>query len=128
MIARERLLHRAIDSLAALFMGTGTVSLVCLMVSNHWNMFFAMLFGMGTGLVVLIIVMLPFIPFSSFFELFTPGMIITMFLGMTTGMVEAKFDLDFSIMILVAVLFSGLIWLWIDRLNTKLSGEVPLGH
>ena len=121
-----KVLFKIVDYLSAVLMGTGTLFLVTLAVSKDWNMFFAMIVGMILGTVVLVITILLFFPVSSTFELFPPGMIITMFTGMSAAMAITMGDIDFRLMLITAVLFSILVQITIDLYNRKLKGDFPL--
>ncbi len=107
-------------------MGTGTLFLVSLVVSESWNMFLAMIMGMVLGIVVLLLTVLLFVSVSTAFELLPVGMIITMFTGMTAGMIITIVEIDFKLMLFAAIAFSLLAQFWIDLYNMKLKGDVPI--
>ena len=107
-------------------MGTGTLFLVSLVINESWNMFLAMIVGMVLGIVVLLLAVVLFVSVSTAFELFPVGMIITMFTGMTTGMVITIVEIDFKLMLLAAIAFSLLSQFWIDLYNMKLKGNVKI--
>ena len=107
-------------------MGTGTLFFVSLVVSESWNMFLAMIVGMVLGIVVLLLAVVLFVSVSTAFELFPVGMIITMFTGMTTGMIITIVEIDFKLMLLAATAFSLLAQFWIDLYNMKLKGDVQI--
>lgn len=107
-------------------MGTGTVLLAQYVITNSWNVFFAMIVGMILGTAVLLVSVLIFTPVATAFELFPVGMIITMFTGMGAGMAITMSDIDFRSMFITAVLFSLLAQFVMDLYNRKLKGDVPL--
>ncbi len=107
-------------------MGTGTLFFVSLVVSESWNMFLAMIVGMVLGIVVLLLTVLLFISVTTVFELFPVGMVITMFTGMTTGMIITIVEIDFKFMLLAAIAFSLFAHFWIDSYNMKLKGYVQI--
>ncbi|MEF9475839.1 MAG: hypothetical protein L0958_03940 [Candidatus Mariimomonas ferrooxydans] len=123
---RMKILFKILDYIISVLMGTGTLFLVSLVVSESWNMFFAMIAGMVLGLVVLLLTVLLFMSVSTAFELFPVGMVITMFIGMATGMVITLVELDFILMLLPAITLSLFAKLWIDLYNMKLEGEVTV--
>ncbi len=107
-------------------MGAGTLFLISLVVSESWNMFFAIIVGIVLGIVVLLLTVLLFIFVSTAFEIFPVGMVITTFIGMATGLVITVVELDFKLMFLAAITFSLFVHLWIDLYNMKLKGEVTV--
>ena len=107
-------------------MGTGTLYLVSLVVSENWNMFLAMIVGMVLGMVVLLLSVLLFVSVSTAFELFPVGMVITMITGMTAGMVITMVEIDFQLMLFASIAFSLIVQFLIDLYNIKLKGEVPI--
>jgi hypothetical protein len=107
-------------------MGTGTLFFVSFVVSESWNMFLAMIVGMVLGIVVLLLTVLLFISVTTVFELFPVGMVITMFTGMTTGMIITIVEIDFKFMLLAAIAFSLFAHFWIDSYNMKLKGDVQI--
>jgi hypothetical protein len=121
-----KILFKILDYMISVFMGTGTLFLVSLVVSASWNMFLAMIVGMVLGIVVLLLAVVLFVSVSTAFELFPVGMIITMFTGMTTGMVITIVEIDFKLMLLAAIAFSLLSQFWIDIYNMKLKGNVQI--
>jgi hypothetical protein len=121
-----KILFKILDYLISVFMGTGTFFLSALVISESWNMFFAMIMGMILGTAVLLLSVLLFSSFSTAFEIFPVGMIITMFTGMAAGMVMAAGASDFLLMSLAVILFSLLAQLLIDLYNMKLKGDVPV--
>lgn len=107
-------------------MGTGTLFLVSLIVSESWNMFVAMIMGMVLGIAVLLLTVLLFVSVSTAFELFPVGMVITMITGMTTGMIITMVEIDFQLMLLATMAFSLFAQFWIDLYNMKLKGDVQI--
>ena len=107
-------------------MGTGTLLLVSLVVSESWNMFLAMIIGMILGIAVLLLTVLLFVSVSTAFELFPVGMVITMITGMTAGIVITMLKIDIQLMLLAAMAFSLFAQFWIDIYNLKLKGDVPI--
>lgn len=107
-------------------MGTGTLFLVSLVVSESWNVFLAMIVGVILGIVVLVLTVLLFIFVSTAFELFPVGMVITTFIGMAAGLVITIIEVDFILMFLAVIAFSLFAQLWIDLYNMKLKGEVTV--
>lgn len=121
-----KILFKILDYLTAVIMGTGTLFLVNLAVNKDWNMVFAMFVGMMVGTGVLLLSLLLFSSFSTLFEIFPKGMIITMVTGMASGMVAAIDALDFAFMVSAAAVFSACAQLGFDLYNMKLQGEVPV--
>ena len=121
-----KILFKILDYLISVFMGTGTVYLVSLVVHESWNMALAMIAGMFLGIVVLMLTVLLFIYVSTAFELFPVGMVITMFTGMAAGMVITGMETDLFFMLMAAAIFSVFAQCGIDLYNMKLKGEVPV--
>ncbi len=121
-----KILFKILDYIISVLMGTGTLFLVSFVVSESWNMFLAMIMGMVLGIVVLLLTVLLFVSVATVFELFPVGMIITMFTGMTTGMVITIVEIDFILMLLAAIAFSLFAQFWIDLYNMKLIGDVQI--
>ncbi len=121
-----KIIFKILDYIISVLMGTGTLYLVSLVVSENWNMFLAMIVGMVLGMVVLLLSVLLFVSVSTAFELFPVGMVITMITGMTAGMVITMIEIDFQLMLLTAIAFSLFTQLCIDLYNMKLKGEVPI--
>ena len=121
-----KILFKILDYIISVLMGTGTLFLVSLVVSESWNMFLAMIMGMVLGIVVLLLAVVLFISVATVFELFPVGMVITMFTGMTTAMVITIVEIDFKLMLLAAVAFSLFAQFWIDSYNMKLKGDVQI--
>jgi hypothetical protein len=121
-----KILFKILDYILASLMGAGTFIAVSLVVSTSWNMLFAMLVGMVLGTAVLICAVLLFSSFSTPFEIFPVGMIITMFTGMASGMMLSIDEHDFILMLFSVIVFSLFVQLCIDMYNMKLKGEVPL--
>ena len=121
-----KILFKILDYIVSVLMGTGNLLLVSLVVSENWNMFLAMIVGMVLGIVVLLLTVLLFISVTTVFELFPVGMVITMFTGMTTGMIITIVEIDFKLMLLAAVAFSLFAQFWIDSYNMKLKGDVQI--
>jgi hypothetical protein len=121
-----KILFKILDYFASVLMGVGTLFIVSIVISESWNMFFAMIVGMVLGIVVLLLTVLLFSSVSTAFEIFPVGMVITMFTGMATGMVITIVEVDFILMLLTAITFSLFVQLWIDLYNMKLKGEVPV--
>ncbi len=122
-----KILHKILDYLISVFMGGGTLLLVSLVVSENWNMFFAMIVGMLLGMLVLLVSVMLFISLSTAFELFPVGMVITMFVGMAAGMTMSMGNIEFKTMLSGAIILSLVVQLWIDMYNMKLKGDVPVG-
>ncbi|MEF9476165.1 MAG: hypothetical protein L0958_05710 [Candidatus Mariimomonas ferrooxydans] len=123
-----KILFKILDYIISVLMGTGTLFLVSLVVNESWNMFFAMIVGIVLGIVVLLLTVLLFISVSTAFELFPVGMVITMFIGMATGMVITIVELDFILMLSAAITLSLFAQFWIDLYNMKLKGEVTVDN
>ncbi len=121
-----KILFKALDYLIAIFMGTGTVFLVSLVVHESWNMALAMVAGMFLGMAVLVLAVLLFIYVSTAFELFPAGMVITMFTGMAAGMAITMMETDLFFMLMAAVFFSVIAQFGIDMYNMKLQGDVTV--
>jgi hypothetical protein len=121
-----KILFKILDYVASVLMGVGTLFIVSLVISESWNMFFAMIVGMVIGIVVLLLSVLLFSSVSTAFEIFPVGMVITMFTGMATGIVITIVEVDFILMLLTAITFSLFVQLWVDLYNMKLKGEVPV--
>ncbi len=121
-----KILFKILDYIISVLMGTGTLFLVSLVVSESWNMLLAMTIGMILGIVVLLLTVLLFVSVSTVFELFPVGMVITMFTGMTAGMVITIVEIDFILMLLAAIAFSLFAQFWIDLYNMKLKGDVQI--
>ena len=121
-----KILFKILDYTTSVLMGAGTLFFVSIVISESWNMFFAMIVGMVLGIVVLLLSVLLFSSFSTAFEIFPIGMIITMFTGMITGMLTAIVKLDFILMLSAVITFSLFAQLWIDLYNMKLKGEVKV--
>ena len=121
-----KILFKILDYIISVLMGTGTLFFVSLVVSESWNMFLAMIVGMVLGIVVLLLTVLLFISVTTVFELFPVGMVITMFTGMTTGMIITIVEIDFKFMLLTAIAFSLFAHFWIDSYNKKLKGDVQI--
>jgi hypothetical protein len=121
-----KMLFKMLDYVVSVFMGTGTLFLVSLVISESWNMFLAMIVGMVLGIVVLLLTVVLFSFVSTAFEVFPVGMVITMFTGMATGMIITIVEVDFILMLLTTITFSLFVQLWIDLYNMKLKGEVPV--
>jgi len=121
-----KILFKILDYIISVLMGTGTLFLVSLVVSESWNMFLAMIMGMVLGIVVLLLAVVLFISVATVFELFPVGMIITMFTGMTTAMVITIVEIDFKLMLVATVAFSLFAQFWIDSYNMKLKGDVQI--
>jgi len=121
-----KILFKVLDYIISALMGTGTLYLVSLVVSQSWNMFLAMIVGMVLGILVLLVSVLLFVSVSTAFELFPVGMVITMITGMTAGMVITMVDIDFQIMLFAAIAFSLFTQLCIDLYNMKLKGDVKI--
>ena len=121
-----KILFKILDYIISVLMGTGTLFLVSLVVSESWNMFLAMIVGMVLGIVVLLLTVLLFISVTTVFELFPVGMVITMFTGMTTAMVITIVEIDFKLMLVATVAFSLVAQFWIDSYNMKLKGDVQI--
>ena len=121
-----KILFKILDYIISVIMGTGTLYLVSLVVSDSWNMFLAMAVGMVLGMVVLLLSVLLFVSVSTAFELFPVGMVITMITGMTAGMVITMVEIDFQLMLFASISFSLFAQLCIDLYNMKLKGEVPI--
>jgi hypothetical protein len=121
-----KILFKILDYIISVLMGTGTLFFVSLVVSESWNMFLAMIVGMVLGIVVLLLTVLLFISVTTVFELFPVGMVITMFTGMTTGMIITIVEIDFKFMLLAAIAFSLFAHFWIDSYNKKLKGDVQI--
>ena len=121
-----KLLFKVLDYIISALMGTGTLYLVSLVVSESWNMFLAMIVGMVLGIVVLLVSVLLFVSVSTAFELFPVGMVITMITGMTAGMVITIVEIDFKLMLFTAIAFSLFAQFWIDLYNMKLKGDVRI--
>ena len=120
------LLFKAVDYCAALLMGSATLLMVLLVVGEGWNMFLAMFVAMLLGMVVLFAVVLLFSPLSTPFELFPPGMIITMVVGMAAGMAASHGPVNWRTAWVAVLIFSVVVQFVIDCYNAKLKGEVPL--
>lgn len=121
-----KILFKIIDYIISVLMGTGTLFLVSLIVSESWNMFVAMIMGMVLGIAVLLLTVLLFVSVSTAFELFPVGMVITMITGMTTGMIITMVEIDFQLMLLATMAFSLFAQFWIDLYNMKLKGDVQI--
>ena len=121
-----KILFKILDYIVSVLMGTGTLLLVSLVVSENWNMFLAMIVGMVLGIVVLLLTVLLFISVTTVFELFPVGMVITMFTGMTTGMIITIVEIDFKFMLIAAIAFSLFAHFLIDAYNMKLKGDVQI--
>lgn len=121
-----KILFKLLDYIISTLMGTGTLSAVYLLVDKEWNMPVAMITGMVSGMIVLLLTVLLFIPVSTAFELFPTGMVITMLIGMVVGMMRSIRYLDFMSMLFPVVGFSLFVQFVIDLYNLKLIGEVPL--
>ncbi len=121
-----KILFKILDYIISVLMGSGTLYIVSLVVNENWNMLPAMIVGMILGIVVLLIALLLFIFVSTAFELIPVGMIITMFIGMASGMVIAAAEMDFKIMLLAAAFLSVCAQVYIDLYNMRLKGEVPV--
>ncbi len=121
-----KIFFKIIDYIISVLMGTGTLYLVSLVVSEGWNMFFAMIVGMFLGIVVLLLAVMLFVSVSTAFELFPVGMVITMFIGMSAGMVMTTGKTDFQFMLIPYIFLSIIIQLCIDLYNIRLKGEVPV--
>jgi hypothetical protein len=119
-----KILFKILDYISAVLMGVGTLFLVSLVISNGWNMFFAMIVGMILGTGVLMLAVLLFSFFSTPFEIFPVGMVITMPIGMAAGMAVTVADPDVICMLSVAAVFSLFAQLGIDLYNMKIKGEV----
>ena len=107
-------------------MGAGTLFFVSIVVGESWNMILAMIVGMAIGIAVLLLSMVLFSSFSTAFEIFPIGMIITMFTGMISGMLIAMEKRDFIVMLSAVIVFSLLAQLMMDFYNMKLRGDVRL--
>jgi hypothetical protein len=118
-----KILFKIMDYLISVFMGTGTLFLVSLVINESWNMFFAMIIGMILGTAVLLISVLLFSSISTPFEIFPVGMMITMFTGMAVGMARVM-EADFQAMLVSAGIFSLFTQLMMDLCNMRLRGEV----
>jgi hypothetical protein len=121
-----KILFKMLDYLISVFMGAGTVFVVSLIVGEGWNMFIAMIAGMVLGMFVLLLTVMLFVYVSSAFELFHVGMVITMLVGMISGMAMAVGKADFTRMLCAAIILSVLAQLCMDLLNMKLKGEVTV--
>lgn len=121
-----KILFKILDYIISVLMGTGTLYVVSLVVGKDWNMFLAMVLGMFLGIAVLLVTVILFVYVSTAFELFPVGMLITMFIGMASGMVIAVAEIDFKIMLTAAAVLSLLAQLYIDLYNVKLKGDVPV--
>lgn len=121
-----KILLKILDYIISVLMGTGTLFFVFLVVSESWNMFLAMIVGMVLGIVVLLLTVLLFISVTTVFELFPVGMVITMFTGMTTGMIITISEIDFKFMLSATIAFSLFAHFWIDLYNMKLKGDVHI--
>jgi hypothetical protein len=121
-----KIIFKILDYITAALMGVGTVYFVSLAVSTNWNVFIAMIAGMVIGMAVLLFAVLLFSSFSTAFEIFPVGMIITMFTGMGAGMILSMEEPDFTLMLTAAIAFSLFSQLCIDLYNMRLKGEVPL--
>ncbi len=121
-----KILFKILDYIISVLMGTGTLYLVSLVVSESWNMFFAMIVGMFLGIVVLLFAVMLFVSVSTAFELFPVGMVITMFIGMSAGMIITTGKTDFQFMLIPYIFLSIIIQLCIDLYNIRLKGEVPV--
>ncbi len=115
-----------LDYIVAAIMGAGALCLAFLVVGEGWNMFLAMAVGMVLGMVVLLLVVFIFGPICNTLQLFPPGMITTMVIGMLAGMGIAGTWTDFKTGLAFAVGFALFVQLAIDCYDWKLKGEVPI--
>ena len=121
-----KILFKILDYTTSVIMGAGTLFFVSILISESWNMFFAMIVGMAIGIAVLLLSILLFSSFSTAFEIFPVGMIITMFTGMISGMLTAAVKPDFTLMLSAIIVFSLFAQVMIDLYNMKLKGEVQV--
>ncbi|MBF0274038.1 MAG: hypothetical protein HQK84_02275 [Nitrospinae bacterium] len=118
---------KLLDYLIAMMAGVATYLLVLVVVGQSWNMFVAMIVGMVLGMVVLGILILTFCRVIPAFEIMPGGMVITMFVGMATGMSEAMGIVCSLTLFISVVVFSLLVQMRMHLYNHQHKGEVSGG-
>lgn len=121
-----RLLFFVYDYVTSASIGIGTVLAVYLIVGKSWGMASAMVGGMVLGTVVLVAGIMVFGLVGGAFEVFAPGMVIAMAVGMATAGLIVKGGTTVGLMLCYGSVAALAIQLAFHLLDFKLKGEVAL--